>query len=90
MGEKTPENNHAHETPEDMIFAENLKEFANRVGLLVGLERGEKISSEEAYKRVKKLWKKLKSSHKTLLRDYDETRDDNGDTAHGGYDGIED
>jgi len=55
------------ESPEDMIFAENLKEFANRVGLIVGLEQGDKISADEAYKRVKKLWKLLKKSHRSLI-----------------------
>jgi len=55
------------ESPEDMIFAENLKEFGNRVGLIVGLEQGDKISGDEAYKRVKKLWKLLKKSHRSLI-----------------------
>lgn len=51
---------------EEMIFEANLKEFATRVGLVVGLEAGGKISSAEAYQRIKKLWKQLRTSKKNL------------------------
>jgi len=72
------------ESPEDMIFAENLKEFANRSGLIVGLEQGGKISPDEAYQRVKKLWKLLKKSHSSLIKDQlDELTDHDQDGADG-------
>jgi len=61
--------NPASESAEDLIFAENLKEFANRTGLIVGLEQGGKITGDEAYLRVKTLWKLLKKSHRSLLAD---------------------
>lgn len=51
---------------EEMVFDANLQEFASRVGLIVSLELGEKISSEEAYARIKSLWKQLKASKKNL------------------------
>ena len=39
---------------------------ANRIGLICGLESGGKISQEEAYDRIKQLWKQLKQSKKNL------------------------
>ncbi len=52
--------------PEEMIFNANLQEFANRIGIVCGLEAGEKISQEEAYRRIRELWKQLKKSKKNL------------------------
>lgn len=52
--------------PEKMLFDSNLQEFANRVGLICGLETGGKISQGQAYERIKELWKKLKESKKNL------------------------
>ena len=51
---------HGDFSPENLIFNANLQEFAQRVSFISGLETGGKISSEEAYNEVKKLWKKLK------------------------------
>ena len=51
---------------EEMIFDANLKEFANRVGIICGLESGGKISQAEAYRQVRDLWKQLKKSRKNL------------------------
>jgi hypothetical protein len=53
-------------TPKRLIFNANLQEFAQRVGILCGLETGGKITSEEAYKEIKKLWKSLKESWENL------------------------
>ncbi len=55
-------------TPQALAFNANLQEFAQRVGLICGLETGGKISSAEAYKEVKQLWKELKASKKNLLK----------------------
>lgn len=55
-------------TPQSLAFNANLQEFAQRVGLICGLETGGKISSAEAYDQVKKLWKALRASKKNLLK----------------------
>jgi len=52
--------------PEEMIFDANLQEFANRVGIICGLESGGKISQQEAYERIRSLWKQLKKSRRNL------------------------
>ena len=57
---------HGDFSPENLIFNANLQEFAQRVSFISGLETGGKISSEEAYNEVKKLWKKLRKSKKNL------------------------
>lgn len=51
---------------EEIMFDANLQEFAQRVGIIVGLEAGEKISPDEAYQRIKGLWKQLKQSKRNL------------------------
>lgn len=54
-------------TPEQLAFNANLQEFAQRVSLICGLETGGKVSTEDAYKQIKQLWKTLKESKKELL-----------------------
>ena len=51
---------------ETMLFHANLREFANRVGIVCALESGHKLTPEDAYHRVKKLWKSLKRSKRNL------------------------
>ena len=46
-------------------------EFANVVGNIVGLETGNKITEEEAYKQIKVLWKELKQVRKEVKKDTD-------------------
>ena len=58
---------HGEFTPERMVFNANLQEFAGKVSLICNLETGGKITSEDAYSRIKKLWKELKASKKALL-----------------------
>lgn len=53
-------------TPQRFLFNANLQEFAQRVGIICSLETGGKITSEEAYREIKKLWKSLKESWKNL------------------------
>ncbi len=53
-------------TPEKLVFNSNLQEFAQRVNYICGLETNGKITSEEAYRQIKQLWKKLRSSKKSL------------------------
>ena len=48
------------------MFHQNLEQFAERVGLIVGLHANGKISQELAYDQNKSLWKDLKSSRSSL------------------------
>ena len=54
-------------TPQNLAFNANLQEFAQRVSIICNLETGGKISSAEAYRDIKKLWKDLKASKKNLI-----------------------
>lgn len=52
--------------PENLVFNANLQEFAQRVNYICNLETAGKLPSEEAYQRIKELWKQLKRSKKQL------------------------
>ena len=52
--------------PENLVFNANLQEFAQKVGYIVNLQTSGKVTSEEAYKQIKALWKNLKHSKKEL------------------------
>ena len=54
-------------SPERLLFHQNLETFAERVGLIVGLQGNGKISQEEAYAQIKRVWKSLKQSKDTLI-----------------------
>ena len=54
-------------TPQRAAFHQNLEQFADRIGLIVGLQANGKISQEEAYEQIKSLWKTLKLSKNDLL-----------------------
>lgn len=60
-GEITPNN------PNNLVFNANLQEFAQKVSYICGLETNGKITSKEAYNRIKELWHQIKSSKKELL-----------------------
>jgi hypothetical protein len=45
-------------------FEKDLAAFADRVEIIVGLEIGDKITSEDAYKEIKLMMKDLKKSRK--------------------------
>ena len=53
-------------TPDHLLLNANLQEFAQRVGYLVALETGGKLSTEDAYAEIRKLWKQLKRTKKQL------------------------
>lgn len=53
-------------TPETLAFNANLQEFSQKVSYISALETGGKLSSEQAYKQIKTLWKQLKRSRKAL------------------------
>ena len=54
-------------TPTSLVFHQNLESFAERVGLIVGLQSNGKLSQEKAYAQIRKIWKKLGDSKKELL-----------------------
>lgn len=65
-GELTPRN------ANNLVFNANLQEFAQKVVYICGLETNGKVSTDEAYKQIKQLWKQLKTSKKELLDSQDE------------------
>ena len=54
-------------SPQRAAFHQNLEQFADRIGLIVGLQANGKVSQEEAYEQIKELWKTLKISRNDLL-----------------------
>jgi hypothetical protein len=54
-------------SPDRLLFHQNLETFAERVGLIVGLQGNGKISQEDAYAQIKQIWKSLKQSKDTLI-----------------------
>jgi len=42
--------------PENLIFNANLQELAQRIGYIVNLHTGGKLSAEESYEHIKILW----------------------------------
>lgn len=54
-------------SPQHLAFNANLQEFTQKIGYVCALETNGKISAQEAYERIKKLWKQLKASKKELL-----------------------
>lgn len=57
---------HGDFSPQNLAFNANLQEFAQRVSYVCNLETGGKISPDDAYEQIKKLWKELKQSKKNL------------------------
>ncbi len=53
----------------EYMFNANLQEFANKVDLLCALQTGGKISADDAYDEIRKLWKELKLSKQNLLEE---------------------
>ena len=54
-------------TPERLMFHQNLESFAERVGLVVGLQSNGKMSQEQAYDEIRRIWNDLKESKNILL-----------------------
>jgi len=54
-------------SPERLLFHQNLESFAERVGLIVGLQANGKLSQEQAYAQIRAIWKELKDSKETLF-----------------------
>lgn len=68
MSRPDPNPDHPYQanSPEEILFNENLREFATRIGQVCSLESNGKISQAEAYLRIRNLWRTLKSSRKNL------------------------
>eukprot|EP00752_Nemacystus_decipiens_P015003 g13359.t1 len=56
----------APNSPEEILFNDNLQEFTTKIEHICGLEANGKISQEDAYRRIRDLWKALKRSKKNL------------------------
>ncbi|HSM80507.1 MAG TPA: hypothetical protein VLS96_02420 [Nodosilinea sp.] len=54
-------------TPQQLAFNANLQEFAQRVSFVCNLETGGKMSANDAYDEIKRLWKDLKRSKASLI-----------------------
>ncbi|QPN61767.1 hypothetical protein H8F24_14215 [Synechococcus sp. CBW1002] len=54
-------------SPERLVFHQNLESFAEQVGLIVGLQANGKISQEQAYAKIRAIWKDLRYSKDALL-----------------------
>ncbi|MEB3352076.1 MAG: hypothetical protein VKM01_07105 [Cyanobacteriota bacterium] len=54
-------------SPERLMFHQNLETFAERVGLIVGLQSNGKLSQDEAYAEIRRVWNDLKESRDQLL-----------------------
>jgi hypothetical protein len=52
--------------PENLMFNANLQEFAQQVMFISNLETNGKVTPEESYRQIKRLWKDLKRSKKAL------------------------
>lgn len=52
--------------PENLVFNANLQEFAQQVSYVCNLETAGKLSPDEAYEKIRALWKQLKQSKKRL------------------------
>jgi hypothetical protein len=55
-------------SPNRLMFHQNLETFAERVGLIVGLQANGKLNQEQAYDEIKLIWKQLKLSRDELLK----------------------
>ncbi len=54
-------------SPERLMFHQNLESFADKVGLIVGLQANGKMSQEDAYRQIRKIWKNLKYTKDSLF-----------------------
>jgi hypothetical protein len=58
-------------------FERALARFGDKVGLIAGLEIADKMSPEDAYQEIKKLYKELKSLRKKERGDWEQLDYDN-------------
>ena len=53
-------------------FEKEMLAFSNRVDIIVGLEMGKKLVPEDAFKEIKSLYKKLKTTRKIIRKQENE------------------
>jgi hypothetical protein len=63
---------HGEFSPGNLAFNANLQEFAQKVAYICGLETNGKISTVEAYERIRELWHQLQASKEQLLSNTEE------------------
>jgi len=63
--------------PENLVFNANLQEFAQKISYICNLETSGKITPQEAYERIKELWKQLKRTKKQLRIGEEPFKDEN-------------
>ena len=73
---------HGEFSPENLAFNANIQEFAQKVNYICGLETNGKITPEQAYHRIKKLWKQLKHSKHNLGIGDEGNLDENNDNSN--------
>ncbi len=61
---------HGEFTPANFVFNANLQEFSTKVSYISCLETSGKLSPQEAFDQIKRLWKQLKASRKELLPEH--------------------
>ena len=54
-------------SPQRLVFHQNLESFAEQVGLIVALQSNGKLSQEQAYAQIRRLWKQLRQSKDALI-----------------------
>lgn len=54
-------------SPQRLMFHQNLESFADQVGLIVGLQANGKMTQDQAYAKIKKIWKGLKFTRDSLF-----------------------
>jgi hypothetical protein len=54
-------------TPENLIFDANLQEFSQKVSYISALGTGGKLSPQEAYEQIDRLWQQLETLKENLL-----------------------
>jgi hypothetical protein len=54
-------------SPQRLALHQNFETFAEKVGLIVALESGGKMSQERAYSEIRRYWDELRSSKINLL-----------------------
>ena len=57
---------YGHFSPQNLAFNANLQEFSLRVNTVCNLETGGKITPDDAYQKLTKLWHQLADSYQTL------------------------
>jgi sigma54-dependent transcription regulator len=56
-------------TTENLLFNANLQEFSHKVSMISALHTGGKLSSEQAYDQIEKLWQQLAQSRQAASVD---------------------